>query len=64
MEGELRLAFFFGTPRMNAVLEELCRKHGFSETSYYLCRSKFGGRDVSDAKLKRIYWSKRCPRTK
>lgn len=31
-------------------LKDLCRKHGFSEASYYLWRSKFGGMDVSDAK--------------
>jgi len=29
---------------------ELCRRHGFSEASYYLWRSKFGGMNVSDAK--------------
>jgi len=29
---------------------ELCRKHGFSDGSYYLWRSKFGGMSVSDAK--------------
>jgi len=29
---------------------ELCRKHGFSEASFYLWHSKFGGLDVSDAK--------------
>ena len=29
---------------------ELCRKRGFSEASYYLWRSKFGGMDVSDAR--------------
>lgn len=29
---------------------ELCRRHGFSEASYYLWRSKFGGMRVSDAK--------------
>jgi putative transposase len=32
------------------ALKELCRKHGFSEASYYLWRSKYGGMDVSDAK--------------
>ena len=32
------------------ALKDLCRKHGFSEASYYLWRSKFGGMDVSDAK--------------
>lgn len=31
-------------------VKELCRKHGFSDASYYLWRSKFGGLDVSDAK--------------
>jgi putative transposase len=32
------------------AVKDLCRKHGFSEASYYLWRSKFGGMDVSDAK--------------
>jgi len=32
------------------AVKELCRKHGFSEASYYVWRSKFGGMDVSDAK--------------
>ena len=31
-------------------VKELCRKHNFSEASYYLWRSKFGGMEVSDAK--------------
>jgi putative transposase len=31
-------------------IAELCRRHGFSEASYYLWRSKFGGMNVSDAK--------------
>jgi putative transposase len=31
------------------AVKDLCRKHGFSEASYYLWRSKFGGMDVSDA---------------
>ena len=31
-------------------VKELCRKHGFSEASYYLWRGKFGGMEVSDAK--------------
>lgn len=31
-------------------VKDLCRKHGFSEASYYLWRSKFGGLDVSDAR--------------
>ncbi|WP_436286801.1 IS3 family transposase [Sinimarinibacterium flocculans] len=31
-------------------VKELCRRHGFSDASYYLWRSKFGGMDVTDAK--------------
>ena len=31
-------------------VKELCRRHGFSEASYYLWRSKYGGLDVSEAK--------------
>ncbi len=31
-------------------VKELCRRHGFSEASYYLWRSKFGGMEVADAK--------------
>lgn len=31
-------------------VKELCRKRGFSEASYYLWRSKFGGMSVPDAK--------------
>ena len=32
------------------AIKDLCRRHGFSEASYYLWRSKFGGMTVSDAK--------------
>jgi putative transposase len=32
------------------AVKDLCRRHGFSEASYYLWRSKFGGMDVPDAK--------------
>ena len=31
-------------------VKDLCRKHGFSDASFYTWRSKFGGMDVSDAK--------------
>ncbi|WP_313642675.1 IS3 family transposase [Stenotrophomonas sp.] len=31
-------------------IKDLCRRHGFSEASYYLWRSKFGGMSVPDAK--------------
>ena len=29
---------------------ELCRKHPFSDASYYKWKAKFGGMDVSNAK--------------
>ena len=32
------------------AVKDLCRRHGFSDTSYYLWRSKFGGMTVPDAK--------------
>ena len=32
------------------AVKDLCRRYGFSEASFYLWRSKFGGMDVSDAK--------------
>ncbi len=31
-------------------VKDLCRRHGVSESSYYLWRSKFGGMSISDAK--------------
>ena len=31
-------------------VKELCRRHGFSEGSFYTWRSKFGGMEVSDVK--------------
>jgi putative transposase len=32
------------------TVKDLCRRHGFSEASYSLWRSKFGGMNVPDAK--------------
>lgn len=31
------------------AIKDLCRKHGFSEGSYYAWKAKFGGMNVSDA---------------
>ena len=31
-------------------VKELCRKHGFSEASYYLWKNKFGGMSVPEAR--------------
>ena len=32
------------------AIKELCRRYGFSEASYYLWRSKFGGMTVPESK--------------
>lgn len=31
-------------------VKELCRRHGFSEASFYAWRNKFAGLEVSDVK--------------
>lgn len=31
-------------------VKELCRKHGFSDCSFYTWRSKYGGMEVSEVK--------------
>jgi len=41
---------FLREAETGVLVKDLCRRHGFSEASYYLWRSKFGGMTVSDAK--------------
>jgi len=47
---EAQIIGFLKEADSGVSVNELCRRHGFSEASYYLWRSKFGGMDVSDAK--------------
>ncbi len=47
---EAQIIGFLKEADSGGSVKELCRRHGFSEASYYLWRSKFGGMDVSDAK--------------
>ena len=47
---EEQIIGFLKEAEAGVPLKDLCRKHGFSEASFYLWRSKFGGMDVSDAK--------------
>jgi putative transposase len=47
---EEQIIGFLREAEAGLAVAELCRKHGFSEASYYLWRSKFGGMNVSDAK--------------
>ncbi len=41
---------FLREAEAGVAVKDLCRRHGFSEASYYLWRSKFGGMSVPDAK--------------
>ena len=47
---EQQIIGFLKEADTGVAIKELCRRHGFSEASYYLWRSKFGGMEVSDAK--------------
>ena len=47
---EEQIIGFLGEAEAGLPVKELCRRHGFSEASYYLWRSKFGGMSVTDAK--------------
>ena len=47
---EERIIGFLQEAEAGLPIKDLCRRHGFSEASYYLWRSKFGGMSISDAK--------------
>ena len=47
---EAQIIGFLREAEAGFPVKDLCRRHGFSEASYYLWRSKFGGMSVSDAK--------------
>ncbi len=47
---EEQIIGFLREAEAGMLVAELCRMHAFSEASYYLWRSKFGGMSVSDAK--------------
>ncbi len=47
---EEQIIGFLREAQAGMLVKDLCRKHGFSEASFYLWRSKFGGMNVSDAK--------------
>ena len=47
---EARIIGFLREAEAGLAVKDLCRRHGFSEASYYLWRNKFGGLEVSDAK--------------
>ena len=45
---EAQIVGFLREADAGVAVKDLCRKHGFSEGSYYLWRSKFGGMSLSD----------------
>lgn len=47
---EVQIIGFLREAAAGVAIKDLCRRHGFSEASYYLWRSKFDGMTVSDAK--------------
>jgi len=47
---EAQIIGFLREADAGVAAKELCRRHGFSDASYYLWRRKFGGLEVSDAK--------------
>jgi putative transposase len=52
---EEQIIGFLREAEAGLAVAELCRRHGFSEASYYLWCSMFGGMNVSDEKrLKEI----------
>lgn len=47
---EEQIIGFLKEAEAGVPVKELCRKHGFSDASFYTWRSKFGGMEVPDAK--------------
>ena len=47
---EAQIIGFLKEAEAGVAVKDLCRKHGFSDGSFYLWRAKFGGMDVSDAR--------------
>ena len=47
---EAQIIGFLREAEAGVPVKQVCRRHGFSEASYYLWRSTFGGMTVSDAK--------------
>jgi putative transposase len=41
---------FLKQAESGVAVKELCRKHGFSDATFYKWRGRFGGMEVSDAR--------------
>lgn len=47
---EEQIIGFLREAETGVAVKELCRRHGFSEASYYLWKSKFGGMSIPEAR--------------
>jgi putative transposase len=47
---EEQIIGFLREAETGVAVKDLCRRHGFSEASYYLWKSKFGGMSVPEAR--------------
>ncbi len=47
---EVQIAGFLREAASGVAIKELCRKHGFSDATFYTWRSKYGGMEVSDVR--------------
>ena len=47
---EAQILGFLKEAESGIPVKELCRKHGFSDASFYNWRSKYGGMELSDMK--------------
>jgi putative transposase len=47
---EEQIIRFLKEAERGIAVKELCRKYGFSDASFYIWRSKYGGMEVSDGK--------------
>jgi putative transposase len=47
---EEQIIGFLREAETGVAVKDLCRRHGFSEASYYLWKSKFGGMSIPEAR--------------
>ena len=47
---EEQIIGFLREVEAGVAVKDLCRRHGFSEASYYLWKSKFGGMSIPEAR--------------
>ncbi len=49
-DGSEKAFYLLKQAEAGVPVKELCRRHGFSDASFYTWRAKFGGMTVADAK--------------